>query len=265
MSVHGLLPNAPLVYVLGSIGYTPLMNIDKDIGALQDALRKEYPLFKLVEVKSISLHMNETPDQNSIVTTVDKQYNLTSIDHAWTISIENEKVIFHTRRYTRFKDFSDRFRHVLDAIHRTLNIGYTVYEGLRYIDHIVPSEGELLSQYLAQGMTIGQIDGIEGRQLDGFAGASFDTKIGAMAIRCWINPQHVFPPDLVPFLSVTRELPDRPQGEFAILDTDHGSSHEPLSFDIDNVLKNLDSLHVGCRQAFQGLVTKHAFSVWGKQ
>ena len=260
MEFEGYLPNAPLIYVLGSVGFAPVLSIDQHIIAIHELLRHEYPLVESTELQNIAFHLENNNART--VTSTSKLWHFTSIDKKWAIAIESEKVILHTTCYSRFNEFSDRFNVILSALKNILKIDYSMYQGIRYIDLVKPLDSESLSNYLPEGMLIRQINGVAGKQIDGFSGASFDTEFGRLAVRCWMNPPHAFPPDLMPLLSAINFLPEQPSSEFAILDTDHSSSSNGSPFDIQVILSNLDSMHRMCHKAFEGIATDHAIRVW---
>ena len=257
---EGYLPNAPLIYVLGSVGFTPVLSMEQHISSIQEQLRHEYPLAEASEVQNVAFHIESNSSRT--VTSTSKIWHFMSIDRKWAFSIESEKVLLHTSCYQSFNEFSLRFRAILEVLKTVLNIDYSMYQGIRYIDLVKPSNSDALSSYLPEGMLIGHINGVAGKQIDGFSGASFQTKFGNLAVRCWMNPLHAFPPDLMPLFSAVKFLPNHPNGEFAILDTDHASLVNGISFDIDTLISNLDEMHKVCHKAFEGIATEYAIRIW---
>jgi len=137
-----------------------------------------------------------------------------------------------------------------------------MYQGIRYIDLVKPLANDSLSNYLPEGMLMRQINGIAGKQIDGFSGASFDTEAGKLAVRCWMNPSQAFPPDLIPLLSAIEYSPEKIDHEFAILDTDHSSFANGAPFNIDVILNCFDAMHRMCHKAFKGIASEYAIRIW---
>lgn len=263
MKVQGILPNAPLLYVVGSVGFTPVLSIERHVDRLQELLRHDYPLVEAAEFQNVEIQIEN--DQRKTVKTTGQLWHFLAIDRSWAISFESQKIFLHTSRYRMLPEFSKRMRQILQVFKSVLELDYYLYQGMRFINLIAPAENETLSAYLPNNMLMRQIDGIVGRQIDGFSGASYSTPHGNLAVRCWMNPAYVCPPDLVPLFTALKIPPHQPPREFALIDTDHGSAEErPLAFDIDGIIANVDAMHATCHKVFESIPTEYALQRWGQ-
>ena len=141
---------------------------------------------------------------------------------------------------------------------------YSERVGIRYLDVVVPAEGESeLSKYLVPGVL-----GLAGRLPEGVAmGLSLsETHIplpDANLLSRTIDRSGAlgFPMDLEP---QGLRIPERFQqvsGLHAIIDTDASQIGRQV-FDVVKLRDRLDMLHTKIRMAFDASVTEHALKVW---
>jgi uncharacterized protein (TIGR04255 family) len=259
---QGQLPNAPLVSVLAAIQFPPILNVEKYIAVFQDLIRKEYPLVETTEIETTQVRVEgKVPE---VVRATNKLWHFMDADRFWGVTLENAQMLLHTRAYTRFEDFASRFERLCDALAEAVAVTHYVKVSIRYVDVVRPQLGETISDYLPDHMFLRQIDSVAGQQIESFSASSFSTAEGTLAIRCWLNPQHAFPPDLLPLFRVLGMELASPKNDFAILDTDHVSIDDVAKpFELQTIIQRLDHLHFSCHRAFEGIPKPHAFKVWG--
>lgn len=262
MEFQGQLRNAPLVSVLAAIQFPPILSLEKYVAEFQDRVRKDYPLVETTEIETTQVRVEgKVPD---VVRATNKLWHFVEADKSWAVTLENTQMLLHTRDYTRFEDFASRFERLLVALADAVDLAHYVKVSIRYIDVISPRAGETISDYLPDHMFLRQINSVAGQQIESFSASSFATAEGTLAIRCWLNAQHAFPPDLLPLFQVLGMKIGRPEKDFAVLDTDHFcNDDEPKPFDLRTIVLTLDHLHSACHRAFEGIPKPHAFEVWG--
>lgn len=261
MRFEGQLQNAPLLYVLAAIRFTPVLKLDRYIEDLQDKIRKEYPLVEVDNVESIEIRVEKGDPET--VRARKKVWHFLSADRCWGVVVEPQQILIHTRSYTRFADMAGRIERLLREFQSTVDPSHHLNSSIRYIDLVSPDPSEGISDYLPDHMFLRQIDGVAGQQIDSFAASSFRTELGSLAVRCWLNSPNPYPPDLAPLLAKMKYNVAVPGHDFAVLDTDHVEAEGKISaFNINEIISTLDELHKVSRKVFEGLPKQHAFDVW---
>lgn len=261
MKFEGQLQNAPLLFVLAAVRFTPVLKLEKYINEFQDRIRKEYPLVEVNNVESIEIRF----DKGNVepIRETRKVWNFLSADRTWGLVVEQHQILFHTRAYTRFADMAARIEYLLRHFKDTVDPSHYLNASIRYIDLIAPNEREKISDFLPEQMFLRHIDGVAGQQTDSFSASSFKTELGNLVVRCWLNSPQAFPTDLGPLFAIMKYDVPRPASDFAVLDTDHVESQAQIAeFDCARVIHTLDELHKVSRKVFEGVPNPHAFDVW---
>jgi uncharacterized protein (TIGR04255 family) len=133
--------------------------------------------------------------------------------------------------------------------------------GLRYLDAVIPREGEVLSQYLIPE-ALGLYGRLKGRTKHTFSETMAESAEGSVISRAVVQEGPVgFPPDLLlNELKIAQSFSNF-SGMHAILDTDAFLA-ERMPFNLEEVKKRLGVLHDRINEAFRALVTQHALEVW---
>jgi hypothetical protein len=107
-----------------------------------------------------------------------------------------------------------------------------------------------------------QDDGVE--PLDSIFVGGFKTKIGIMRLQVIRRPFCTMPPDLdTKFVRDNGWVETRPDGDFALLDIDHGTTlGTPTELNAEFVGKLLHELRIPPARLFARATTKHANKVW---
>jgi uncharacterized protein (TIGR04255 family) len=133
--------------------------------------------------------------------------------------------------------------------------------GLRYLDAVIPREGETLGQYLIPE-ALGLYGRLKGRTKHTFSETMAESAEGSLISRAVVQEGPVgFPPDLLlNELKITQSFANF-SGLHAILDTDAFIA-ERMPFNLEEVNKRLGVLHDRVNEAFRALVTPHALDAW---
>jgi uncharacterized protein (TIGR04255 family) len=137
--------------------------------------------------------------------------------------------------------------------------------GIRYVDLVKPRPGELLDDYLHPGVLPPKPDiGEEMDLLQGMYVAAYKTTFGELRFQSLRKPAFVLPMDLNnPAVLKNGWAIAAPEGDFAVMDMDHGCRFSPLEpIDVDVVCNELRELRSISRKLFDQTGTEHAKNVW---
>lgn len=144
----GQLANAPLALVLAQVRFSPYLTIANCVPAIQDALRKSYPIFRRGQIQTLELG----PGSPSPKITTEERWDFVAPDNREGFILQQNFLVFLATRYTTFADFSARFSTVLQCFGKTVPDVFVQAIGLRYIDLIVPSPNERPEDYVVEGL-----------------------------------------------------------------------------------------------------------------
>ena len=138
--------------------------------------------------------------------------------------------------------------------------------GLRYLDAVIPSEGEKIEQYLCNGLHGVDLDLSPIQSVNEMV---FQTNVGPVISTGFLVTrlhkmfgQLSFPPDILPF---GVEMLERFRSDKAlwhgIIDTDHYVEGN-MPPEIDSIEQQFNSLHDVVKESFNKMVSQHAINRW---
>ena len=128
-----------------------------------------------------------------------------------------------------------------------------------------PRTGGVLDDYLRKWVLPPKPDIAEEMDLlQGMYVAVYKTASGELRFQCLRKPPFVLPMDLNgPAVQKNGWVPATPEGDFAVMDMDHGCRFNPLEpIDVDVVCDKLRALRSIPRKLFDQAGTDHAMGVW---
>lgn len=241
----------------------------KYVDEIQDRLRQEgYPLFNRHEVTQLTI---PGPDQSgkSAQPQINQQTSwlLDNNDQTGGFILGPSNITYQTTNYDTHKEFIAELLRGLRAVHDVVKLDHVRRLGLRYLDAVMPQDGEKLEQYLVDGL-----HGLNFHAERQFAMAEsvFSTRVepiideGTLVVRVYTrsNERLGFPPDLNPHRLVMNpkfdmEIPR----DHAVIDTDHYSTGR-MPMDWEDLEQQLLSLHQQVSDAFNAAATNHARTSW---
>jgi uncharacterized protein (TIGR04255 family) len=263
------MPNAPLVYTIGVLRFPPIPKIEEFKGSLLSAFRKIYPQFDEISLNFVRANITVGPDAKSQIDSRElKMFQFASPDKTWALILSESLFGLHTSRYTDHDDFVQRFKEGLQIFLgiQDLNLEWIEAIAFRYVDLVKPLAGEPLGHYLHTWVlpplpdVAGKLDLVQGMYI-----AQYKTPYGDLRFQSLRNPQQMtLPPDLnTPLVQKNGWAPDIPDGDFALMDIDHGCHFNPLKqVDIEMICNKLLELRSSSKQLFDKAGTKHAMKVW---
>lgn len=255
--------NAPVVYVIGVVRFPVIADFDTFAKEFAAGIADEYPAPKDLEIPQISLHLGDQGVQVQSETGLIWQYR--SADYKWAVFLNKDVVGLHTIAYTDHAEFLERMLRVVEVAARSTQIRLVETIALRYLDLVVPREGESLSQYVDDKVLPGAIDVAGLTIIEGVTSLNMDTGKGSLLrVQIARKPAAVFPVDLnSPLLLDNKWNIPRPSGDFATLDADHSMTMSPPSpIDLGQLKDNMFNLRQPIRDIFDKITTQHAMEVW---
>lgn len=260
----GQMANAPLALVLAQVRFSPYLTIGNAIPAIQEALRKAYPVFRKSQMQTIEFGPGSGAPNISAV----ERFNFVDADNREGFIAQQDSLVFLATKYKTFDDFETKHRVVLECFERLLPDLFVERLGLRYVDVIVPREGERPEAYV--------IEGLQGCHLETFAPIAFQSQYvanwklndGSMKFRFINGVRKPFlPPDLHPVELGTPEVIQKALEAsnanipIGLLDFDRMRDHRG-SYEAAKVLELFAAMHGDASQAFKRSMSPLAKKVW---
>lgn len=247
------LKNAPVIYALCQVRFSPVLRIGDHIPDIQERHRKAFPRFAEQQVQTIQF----VPGENLPKPDFRKRWVFTDKPNRTGFVIHQDSVVFHTTQYDVFESFLDSFRAVLKSIDELAEVDLSERIGLRFIDFVVSRPSLALDDLVRDELKGFRMD--DATQVFHQEDTICDTPAGRMRFRLTRGiHQSPLPPDLQSSLEMNVEVPSEPS---IILDTDH-FNEETRDFDVEEICRLIDDLHRHTGTAFRAAVTKEALKAW---
>ena len=263
----GHMPNAPLVYTVGMIGFAPVPEIAECAPSIQEALRRKFPeILPQFSVNSIQIHLNAVERKQEFSQVKADHWAMNTADRGWGVVFGQDRLILQTGRYQHFSDFAEQFRVVIKILAQKADITHTSNIGIRYVDNIQEIVGLGIRDQLVSGFFSPELTENFTPELSRVEHI-YRSSEGHLFLRCYGLQNHSGIPEDVRVMAdqlFRGATPITPvQGHFALLDTDHIYTPGQLEeFDIDEVINRLERLHEGASMAFRTAVTPEALKAW---
>ncbi|MBI4755957.1 MAG: TIGR04255 family protein [Betaproteobacteria bacterium] len=257
----GQLPNAPLAYVLGAVKFDQQLNLDKHVPALQERLQGEFPRFRPVQEAILNIAGGSAPQ--AVV-----RYEFSSADNCHGVVLNQETLVFHVTGYSTYEDYGRRLDTVLQHVGAELKYLFVRRVGLRYVDVLIPEEGETPDDYVGPGLRSVPALSVPSQYRSGLVFSEFEMGQGMLVLRYATNrTKQGLPPDLQPLVLAEPEVMRRPVPDGALsgtLDFDRFVMLE-APFESTYVRSVFDLLHEDLSVAFREFTTDHARHVWSRR
>jgi len=258
--------NAPVYFTIAQVRHNPVLRLGSYAPDIQDRMRKAgYPDFKKRVSMAFTLMAQEDNSQphNPVVEQVERLMFISS-DSTRGFIVEQNALSFHTTEYDTFDTFADEFMKGLAIVHECVMLAHTERIGLRYLDAVVPPNGEDgLQDFLAPGV-LGLSSRLPGdvRVSHTFSETHIQTAGCAVLARTIIQAGPLgFPLDLQPIGVKIADRFREINGVHAIIDTD-ASIEGRHTFNLDTIKSQLKMVRQGIGPAFEAIVTPLAVSTW---
>jgi uncharacterized protein (TIGR04255 family) len=259
--------NAPVVYVIVQVRFSPILSLQTYISEIQEHFRRNgFPAFD--RRVNFQLALSVPPPNNaelaasSIPFESAPAYVFSKRDSSQSFILEQNGLTFHVTDYEDFNWFLDLFLKQLSHINEVVKPDSSERIGLRYIDAVLPREGTNIQDYF-----IPEVLGLSQKPLEGslqhaFSETMFRNGDTSTVSRVLVRDgQIAFPPDLgLLQISINPRFTSK-VGPHATIDTD-SSQQIRSEMDLLKVRSTLEGLQKSVHQAFHTVVTDFALSDW---
>jgi len=259
------LQQAPVVYVLGVVRFPRMVDVDRLAAALHPHLRSDYPTAVPIDAPHVSVTVGDegiNVQQETIRT-----WQFSSLNRDWAVILNPGTIGLHTVAYTDNRDFLARFANCIEAASQVPEVGIELVEAVafRYVSRVVPGpDGELADYFIPTVLPADLPDAGELRLQDGIFAARYATGCGNLRLQVLRRPPSVLPPELnTPVTHANGWTLDMPEGDFAVIDLDHGMTFDPpVRLDLTRLKDDMTRVRRPIRGVFDRIVTRHALTVW---
>lgn len=250
------LRHAPLVYTLCQVRFSAILNIADYIPKIQEALRRNFPIFQEQTIQGIKIS-----GKGKVETSTQTRWSFADKSNSSGYLIMSDAIVFHTTRYPTFEHFAEPLAAGLAVLQSQTETALAQRIGLRYIDQIVPSEGEDVSSLLRAGFTGFPATELDSNLIQHRQETICDTPAGRMIIKVSVGRHSsLVPPDLEP-ITLESDAQIYDEQITALLDTDHYVERN-MDFDVKEIMSVADRLHDYTGQAFHLSVSEAAMKKW---
>lgn len=259
--------NAPVYYALAQAQFNPVAAMSKYVDQIQDRLRREgYPLFEPQQVTHLVVPGPGQAQLSEPQITHTVSWLITRGDRTAGFILAPSAITYHTTHYDTHNEFIPELLRGLTAVHEVATLDHVSRLGLRYLDAVMPRAGESVEQYLVSGLHGINFDATQRYRL---TESVFGThtgplvQTGTLVTRVHMMTAPVgFPPDMQPNgLMIHPKFEVKEPRAHAVIDTDHFSEGR-MPIDIDNLGKQVLSLHSTIKSVFGATTTDHARDAW---
>lgn len=256
--------NQPLFYTLVQVKFNTIANMVDYAPKVQEILRhKDFPDYLSESLQQMTIQVQNDGTAPIPVHSEVQRWFFHNADKTSGYILLSDSLIYQSTAYEDFSHFSTKLIEGLEVVSEAVGgLAFVERIGMRYLDAVIPNEGETLQQYLDASL-VGGLSNTIGRIGHKLTETLSLTEIGTLIARSLITSGGLpVPPDLFPLsLSLDKKFENQ-FGEVAVLDTDHFWSGRE-SFNLTLVKDRLDSLHSDVSATFLASVTPFARKAWG--
>lgn len=259
---EGRLDNAPVVYVLCQIRFSPVAKMADYVPAIQEALRSKYPNFEPEQIGGVGFAPNAQP----VLVQNETRWRFETRDSHTGFLLSTNQLITHTTSYVDSDDFRDRIVFGFRTIHEIAKLSFIQRIGLRYIDLITALPDETVEDYIDPSL-IGFRPVVRGLTPDvsqQFMRAKSNVRgySGTLLVKA-SRARHGndLPTDLLPISLQLKRKPS-PEQESIFLDWDHYIEQTNLDPDPEVLAMTLRELKAPIATIFKTAITEHAVKRW---
>ncbi len=285
MGKKKILRRQPLVYSLISVETTEIPNLESNLGPLHTALTglkfSDGPL--PTETKEVSIGLPPSASSNDISANISgskKRWDFLNLERSQGIVVSTNNICLKQTAYTKFEDMLEIFEKVLDCFESTIENFHGIgikRIGLRYIDVLIPLEGDDLTDYVSDQYKVNLLSstddisvGSDLNRLTSRAQTDFGTLqhsfIENKAIDGRISllpPEFNEPPNVALQPVIQDHWENLGERKYALLDIDHFSNYHPLlAFEDANVSSRIKNLYKVASAVFWNALSNKALDAY---
>jgi uncharacterized protein (TIGR04255 family) len=258
--------NAPVYFTVAQIQFNPVLNMEGYLPAIQDKMRiAHFPDFKRDSVQQLTIPFASSSQGGQVVAPsfVPRARSIFgNMEGTTEFVLENNALALQTTAYDTFETFSKTLLDGLEIVHGALQLDFTQRVGLRYLDAVLPNQGESLSDYLTSEVLGLALKLTESKLSHSFSETVTLSSKGKLVSRVIIQEGPVgLPPEILTLAPRIDPRFMQFNGLHAIIDTD-AFTEQRESFDIREIDQGLLALHDEIQKSFSLTVTPTALERW---
>ncbi|MDR1424605.1 MAG: TIGR04255 family protein [Azoarcus sp.] len=259
--------NAPVYYALAQARFNPVNMMSKYVDEIQDRLRGEYPQFGKQQLTQLVIPGHGQAQGASPQVEQTTSWLLTRSDGTAGFILAPWGITFHTIHYQTHEQFIPELLAGLKTVHDVVKLDHVSRLGLRYLDAVLPRNGETVEEYLVGGLHGIKFDATRRYTM---TESMFTTEVkpllstGTLVTRVYrMNAPLGYPVDIAPNgLAVNPAFVVKEPLEHVVIDTDHFVEGQ-MPLDMNRLDEQLLSLHGIIKSVFVATTTDYARKAWG--
>ena len=257
----GAWDNAPLALVLAQIRFMPFEGcaLEEYLNAYSSIIGNEY--IQIIPVQQFQIAFGSSnPNEQIAGTPKTLGYDLLNKEATKVVRIEPGSLTFSVTTYSHYPDFSKEWGRLLNVLSSLGEVKATRM-GMRYVDFIIPSEGQVPEHYVKAPLGVSPLEGEESPIVFNLYEPSRQKgRIRIQYGRGFGPPQ--FPPDLQGLLSAPARLMRKyDSGLSAVLDIDRWVE-APTFQPKGEILTTFTEMHDDMSTVFGQIITPFAKGEW---
>ena len=257
------LSKAPVFFALAQVTFDEQLRLDETIAKIQEKFKEaHFPVYK--KQQYIAAIAAPTPAFTGSLTMPDIQlqsrHMLGTLDQSSIFILERNGLTFTTTRYEDYDAFATTYFGGLSIVHEILGLSYVERIGTRYLDAVIPQEGETIDQYLVP-QVLGTSHLIDKPLQHAISETVFSEGKMKLVVRTITQNGVLGVPIELGELMPRRANFPKIVGLCASIDTDAGAE-DRIEFNLDVAKVKLKELHDEASAAFKKVVTPLALDRW---
>ena len=261
--------NAPIFYALAHIQFNSIPAMPTYYPGIADRLRKTGypdPQDEKQSVVSFGMTIGGNPDAQKFEPRREVlRWRFSNIEKTACFLLLQDALIYQTTCYSGRDAFFAEACKGLEVVHDIVKLDFVDRIGVRFLDAVIPGEGETLDQYLVPevlGLGRKLNEGLQHSMVEAVAQLSY----GILISRAYTVPSQggcpPIPPELLPLpLAIQSRFNECDGRLIAILDNDCFIQNR-VDFLLPNIMETLQQLREGIGLAFDSSITPFAKERW---
>ncbi len=254
--------NAPVYFTVAQVRFNPILDLEAYLPAIQGKLRiAHFPDFKRETLQRLVLPFSAADGQVPAPSFQPQARCIFgNIEGTSSLVLEHSSLALQTTTYDTFEAFSESFLLGLSIVHDILSLDFSERLGLRYLNAVLPKEGESLADYLVPEV-LGLSQRLTG-MTHSFSETVVSSAIGQTTSRVVIQDGALgLPQELMPLAPKLASRFIQHSGLHAIIDTD-AYQQQRQALNLDDLGNALVAQHDAILEAFKATVTNDALKAW---
>ena len=257
------LKSPPVYFTVAQIRFNTVLTLADFIPVMQEKMRQEgFSDFSRQQTVVLQISGSGSPLEPQH----QDRFTFGTFDRKHLFLLDRGALTLQSTDYGAYEGFSQMFLHGLTIVDNAMRLDFTERVGLRYLDRVVPREGETVADYLVPGVlgAKGLLSEMGAKTLHTYTETL--SWVGDVQLRARVVMQDgplSFPPDLAAEGMALNPRLAEGSGWHAIIDSD-GMVEGRTVFSIDDVAARLGKIHQVIGRAFRETVTSRAFQVWNE-